>query len=95
VRDPKAIAMVGTFAAGAKDTPERAAAERAVASLRAARQPVDDFKNLRQEVLDLEKANRDLRKELEDLKKKIEARSAPAPGPRKKSARLPFEPKAH
>ena len=36
--------------------------------------PVDDFKNLRQEVLDLQKANRDLRKELDDLKKKLEVK---------------------
>ena len=38
---------------------------------------VDDFKNLRQEVLDLQKQNRELRKDLDDLKKKLEAR-APA-----------------
>ena len=95
LRDPKAIAVVETFATSAKDTPERAAAERAVTNLRAARQPVDDFKNLRQEVLDLEKANRDLRKELEDLKKKIEARSAPASSPKKRNVALPFEPKSH
>ena len=71
--DPKAISVLETFALAARATPERGAAERAVAELRAGRKPVDDFKNLRQEVLDLEKANRDLRKELDDLKKKVEA----------------------
>ena len=95
LRDPKAIAVVETFATGVKDTPERTAAERAVANLRAARQPVDDFKNLRQEVLDLEKANRDLRKELEVLEKKIDARSAPVPSSKKKTTAVSFEPKAH
>jgi len=57
-----------------------------MAELRAARKPVDDFKNLRQEVLDLQKTNRDLHKELDDLKKKVDALEAkPAsPKPNKK-----------
>jgi aminopeptidase N len=85
--DPKAIAVLEKFATGPKESRERRAAERAITDLRAARKPIDDFKNLRQEVLDLEKVNRDLRKELDELKKKVEARlSAPAaPPPKKKS----------
>ncbi len=76
--DPKSIAVVETFATAGRDSPERAAAERVVAALRAVRKPVDDFKNLRQEVLDLQKANRELRKGLDDVKKKLEAvRSGP------------------
>jgi aminopeptidase N len=71
--DPQALPVLQRFAEAAKDSPERAAAERAVTDLRAGRRPVDDFKNLRQEVLDLEKANRDLRKELDSLKRKVEA----------------------
>ena len=85
--DPKAIGVVEKFATAQKESRERRAAERAITDLRAARKPTDDFKNLRQEVLDLEKANRDLRKELEDLKKKLDARLA-APvtrAPKKKS----------
>jgi chaperonin cofactor prefoldin len=39
---------------------------------------VDDFKNLRGEVMNLEKANRDLKKELDDLKKMIEEKDATA-----------------
>ncbi len=76
--DPTAIGVLEKFATAAKDSPERGAAERAIASLRAARKPVDDFKNLRQEVLDLQKENRDLRREMDDLKKKIEV-SRPVP----------------
>jgi aminopeptidase N len=72
--DPGAIAALQTFANAAKAAPQQAAAEKAVADLRAGRKPVDDFKNLRQEVLDLEKANREQRKELDDLKKQFEAR---------------------
>ncbi|MBU6401033.1 MAG: HEAT repeat domain-containing protein, partial [Verrucomicrobia bacterium] len=71
--DPKAIAVLQTFATAAKDSPERQAAEKAITTLRADRQPVDDFKNLRQEVLDLEKTTRDLRQEIDDLNKKLAA----------------------
>jgi aminopeptidase N len=69
--DPRAVAVLEKFATASKESPERAPAEAALADLRAARQPVDDFKNLRSEVLDLQKQNRELRKDLEDLKKKL------------------------
>ncbi len=69
--DPKAIPVLEKLASASKTSPERTAAETAVTQLRATRKPVDDFKNLRQEVLDLEKANRDVRKELDELKTKI------------------------
>jgi len=69
--DPKAIAALEKFATASKESPERTTAEKAVADLRAARKPADDFKNLRSEVLDLQQQNRELRKELEDLKKKV------------------------
>jgi len=82
---PKAIAVLQIFANAAKGAPGQPAAERAVAELHAGRKPVDDFKNLRREVLDLQKANRDLRKDLDDLKKKLEAApSNPPPPPKKK-----------
>ena len=71
--DPRALAVLSTLVAGAQDNPERAAAETAVAALRAGRKPVDDFKNLRAEVTDLEKANRALRQEMDDLKKRLDA----------------------
>jgi aminopeptidase N len=90
--DPKALAVLETFARASKQNREQSAAEQAVASLRAARKPVDDFKNLRQEVLDLQKSNRDLRKELDDLKKKFEARpgsSASAQKPKKQPIKTP------
>jgi aminopeptidase N len=78
--DPKAIVVLESFTTASKENRERQAAERAVADLRAARKPVDDFKNLRQEVLDLQKSNRELKKDIEDLKKKLDERtSAPAP----------------
>jgi len=73
--DPRAIAVVEKFATAGPQSPVRTAANAAVASLRTARKPVDDFKNLRGEVTDLQKHNQELRKELDDLKKKVEATS--------------------
>jgi aminopeptidase N len=84
--DPKAIGVLEKLATASKDSPERTAAERALSDLRAGRKPVDDFKNLRQEVLDLQKANRDLRKELDDLKKKVEAQATGTQPPARKPA---------
>jgi len=82
--DPQALAVVEKFTAGSKETPQRRFAEKAAETLRADRKPVDDFKNLRQEVLDLQKTNRTLRKDLDDLKKKVEAKE-PATSETKKS----------
>jgi aminopeptidase N len=76
--DPQAIAVLQTFASASKETPERSAAERAIADLRAGRKPVDDFKNLRQEVLELQKSNREMRRELDTLKKTTEAKAGAA-----------------
>jgi aminopeptidase N len=92
--DPKAIAVLEKFTTAAKESRERTAAERAITDLRAARKPTDDFKNLRQEVLDLEKANRDLRKELDELKKQVNSKPAPQtqPPPKKKSQATPMKP---
>ena len=72
--DPKTIPVLETFASAARESPARAAAAQAVTTIRAGRKPVDDFKNLREEVLALEKANRDLRHELDDFKKQFEAK---------------------
>ncbi len=83
--DPRSIAVLKTFADSAKASPQQTAAEKAVADLRAGRKPVDDFKNLRQEVLDLEKANREQSKELADLKKQFESKDAASAKPKSKS----------
>ncbi len=76
--DPKAIGVLEPFANGAKDSPERSAAEKALAALRDAKKPSAELGALRGEVLNLQKENRDLRKDLDDLKKKIEALAKPA-----------------
>ena len=71
--DPRAIAVLDKFTGAAEEDPTRKAAERAVEKLRAGRKPVDDFKNLRQEVTSLKKSNSKLINELDDLKKRFDA----------------------
>ena len=73
----KAIAALAKFASGGESSPDRKYAETAIEKLRAARKPVDDFKNLRKEVTDLKKSNQDLVKQLEDLRKRFEAAAIP------------------
>jgi aminopeptidase N len=74
LEDPRAIAALETFTALAPDRPEKAAADKALVQLRTARKPGEDLKGLRTEVLDLQKSNRELKKDLETLKKKLEAK---------------------
>jgi aminopeptidase N len=83
--DSRSIAVLQTFANAAKGSPQQGPAEKAVAELRAGRKPVDDFKNLRQEVADLEKSNREETKEITDLKKQFEAKEAATAKSRSKS----------
>ncbi|MBI3879008.1 MAG: hypothetical protein HY301_02965, partial [Verrucomicrobia bacterium] len=58
----------------AKDSPERQAAEKAITAIREAQKTSADLKTLRNEVLDLQKSNRELKKDLDELKKKVEAK---------------------
>ena len=71
--DPRAIAVLDKFTSTAGEDPAQKAAERAVEKLRAGRKPVDDFKNLRQEVTSLKKSNSKLTNDLNDLKKRFDA----------------------
>jgi aminopeptidase N len=86
--DPQAVAVLTTFATASEDSPLRAAAEQAIIAVRTNRKPADDLKNLRTEVMDLQKSNRGLRKDVDDLKKKIEAlgSDSPVPGKKRKSS---------
>jgi len=81
--DPKAVAVLETFTATTKESPERAAAEKAIADLRASKKPGAELGSLRSEVMNLQKENRDLRKELDDLKKRLNALAPPPTDPEK------------
>jgi aminopeptidase N len=78
--DPKALAVLTTFAEETQDGPQHDAAQQAIAALRADRKPADEFRALRGEVLDLQTANRSLRKDFDDFKKKTEARGGGGQG---------------
>ena len=73
LNDPRALPVLETFARAAADSPERKAADKAIESLRASRPAAAELGTLRKEVLDLQKTQRDLRQELDTLKKKLES----------------------
>ena len=87
--DPKAIAALEKFTGGSKESAERIAAEKALTSLRNTQKPSAELGQLRNEVLGLQKENRDLRKEFDDLKKKLEAMPAPPVSKTSKGATPP------
>lgn len=80
--DPKAAGPLETFASAARSNPERRAAESALAQLRAEKPAAEAPRgDLRGDVLDLQKANQELRKELESLKARLdETKPLPKPG---------------
>ena len=90
--DPKAIAVLEKYTSQSKEAPERAAAERAIASLRDAKKPSVELGVLRSEVLTLQRDNRDLRKEFDDLKKKLDAMSPPSANNKTNQARSTLKP---
>ncbi len=77
LEDPGALPILKPFADGPVDSPARSAAERALAALQNAREPSDELKDLREEVLDLHKQNDALRKDVEGLQRREEAMRKP------------------
>lgn len=87
--DTKALATVEKFMSGQRRDAERQAAERAAGELRAYRRPVEEVKGLRQEVLDLQKSDRELRDEIEKLRKDLEKAHSPLLPPRAGASKEP------
>ena len=75
--DAAAIAPLETFTSAPKESAERLAAEKSIASLREARKPSVEMGAMRNEVLGLQKENRELRREFDEMKKKLEAAGKP------------------
>jgi len=84
LRDERAIPILERFAFAQKTSPERNAAERSIETIRAARKGTLEAGDVRREVLELQRQNRDLRRDLDALKKKLDATLAPAPTTKKK-----------
>jgi aminopeptidase N len=85
LKDPRAIPILETFANAGKETPGQEAASTALQAIRAERRGADNLKELRDTVQDLQKENRQLRKDFDALQKKLEAQ--PAARPKSKSSR--------
>jgi aminopeptidase N len=73
LEDTRSLAPLEKLMNAPKESPLRAAAERAYNALQDSKKPAADSGTLRNEVLTLQRDNRDLRKDLDDLKKKIDA----------------------
>ncbi len=72
--DPKAIALLETIAERSSTHPETQPAIKAIERLRAGKKTVDELSTLRSEITDLKSTSRELRKELDALKKKTDAK---------------------
>lgn len=84
LEDPRAVSALETFTTARKDSPERSTAEKAIASIRAAQKPTDNLNELRTELLDLKKSQKETQKELDALKKKLEAQNTKPGKPARK-----------
>jgi aminopeptidase N len=73
LEDTRALAPLEKLMTAPKESPVRAAAERAYNALLDTKKPAAEAASLRGEVLTLQRENRDLRKDFDDLKKKVEA----------------------
>ncbi len=76
--DAKAIPALEAFASAGRETAQREPAERALAEIRGRRRPSEEVQRLRGTVLELEQANRDARRQFEELRQKVEALKVPA-----------------
>jgi aminopeptidase N len=77
--DPRAVPVLESFARASKSSPEQSTASAALERLRNERRPAVEFEELRREVLDLQRSERELKERVESLKKTWEAtRTTPA-----------------
>jgi HEAT repeat protein len=84
LRDERAIPILERFTVGQKNTPLRAAAEKAIENIRANRRNTLEAGDVRREVIELQRQNRELRREFDALKKKIDAVTPPVIPAKKK-----------
>lgn len=92
--DPKAIPVLEKFVSTPSESHAQRVAEAAINRLREGRKPADDLRNLRQEVQELQKTNRDLRREFDELKAKVEQDQKAGPTSAAKPEPPPAAPKA-
>ncbi len=86
--DPKAAAVLSTYLEGDDESPERSVAQNAFNQLESDRPP-DALRNLRNELLDVQRANNDLRQQVDDLRQRLESTPPPPPPPPPPSSATP------
>lgn len=74
LEDPKAVAVLETYKGINENKPEKGAAEKALERIRNIQKPNEELKGLRTELSTLREAGRELKKEVETLRKKFEAK---------------------
>jgi HEAT repeat protein len=84
LRDERALPVLERFAGTQKNTSVQRAAERAVEAIRSGRKAPVEVGDLRRELQELQKQNRELRREFDAMKKKLDAGvTTPAPKTKK------------
>ena len=74
--DPRSISVLEAFTSADEESPEHKAAKSAIDKLRAEKKTAPEVRDLRREVEALKKANDGLRKQFEDLRKKQSAKQS-------------------
>jgi aminopeptidase N len=71
--DVRSLPVLERFATAQKTSPARTTAERSIQTIRAARKSTLEVGDVRREVMELQKQNRELRRDFDALKKKLDA----------------------
>jgi aminopeptidase N len=77
LKDSRALPLLERFATAGKETPERGSAEKAMETIRDTRRNAVEVRDLRRELLELQKQNRDLRRDFDAMKQKLDASTKP------------------
>ncbi|HEU0039288.1 MAG TPA: M1 family aminopeptidase, partial [Verrucomicrobiae bacterium] len=93
LEDSRAVPVLEKYSLALKGSPEQSAAANALRRIAATRRAVEGLGDLRNTVLDLQKANGELRRDLKTLEKKLDA-LAPKTEPQKKRPPAIKSPKA-
>jgi len=72
--DPRALAVLETYVNISESRPEKGAADRALEKIRSAQKPPEGLKDIRTEISALRDSNKELKKEIETLRKKFETK---------------------
>jgi aminopeptidase N len=86
LNDPKAIAALETFDVGKEDDPKRKAVQKALTALKSGQKPDANIKTLREDFLEIQKQNREMQEQFEEMKKRLDAQDEAADGEVSKDA---------